>query len=234
MNSRRSWRTRGAGGSRTARSSAGQEPPGSGLGAYLQSEGTFGDFELELEARPDWRVDTGIMIRASAGGGVGIQVLCDHRPNGGIAGFYFNGTGGFLAAPFFLEGEADSGGKLLRLFPSTRPQKQAAVPLDFGCDVNDFLAKWHLNDWNHFRIRCVGELPQLTTWVNGVKVAEFNLARLQNELWQPERAREAIAPPGHIAFEVHNNSPTDLYGLDRAWRPARVCRWREYLQPPLS
>ena len=57
----------------------GQEPSGSGLGAYLVSNATFRDFELELEARPDWRVDTGIMIRASAGGGVGIQVLCDHQ-----------------------------------------------------------------------------------------------------------------------------------------------------------
>ena len=203
----------------------GQEPPGSGLGAYLVSDRTFRDFELELEARPDWRVDTGIMIRASAGGGVGIQVLCDHRPNGGIGGFYFNGTGGFLAAPFFLEGETDADGKLKRLFPSTLPQKQPAVPLNTGCDVKDFLAKWRVNEWNHFRIRCVGELPQLTTWVNGVKVAELDLAKLSHELWQPERVRATIAQPGHIAFEVHNIATNDLFGQDR-WAKGAVCRWR--------
>ena len=42
----------------------GQEPPGSGRGAYLLSDDKFGDFELELEARPDWPIDTGIMVRA--------------------------------------------------------------------------------------------------------------------------------------------------------------------------
>ena len=42
----------------------GQDPPGSGRGAYLLSDDTFGDFELELEARPDWPIDTGIMVRA--------------------------------------------------------------------------------------------------------------------------------------------------------------------------
>ncbi len=203
----------------------GQEPPGSGLGAYLVSDATFRDFELELEARPDWRVDTGIMIRASAGGGVGIQVLCDHRPGGGIGGFYFNGTGGFLAAPFFLDGEVDEAKSLKRLVPSQREQKQPAVPVDSGCDVNDFLAKWRVNEWNHFRIRCVGELPRLTTWVNGVKVAELDLAKLKHDLWKPERVRKAIAAPGHIAFEVHNNGPQDLFGEDR-WAKGAVCRWR--------
>ena len=203
----------------------GQEPPGSGLGAYLVSERAFRDFDLELEARPDWRADTGIMIRASSGGGVGIQVLCDHRPGGGIGGFYFNGTGGFLAAPFFFEGETDSDGKLKRLFPSTLPQKQPAVPLDFGGDVQDFLAKWRVNGWNHFRIRCIGELPQLTTWVNDVKVAELDLAKLKHERGQPERVRAAIAQPGHIAFEVHNIANNDLFGQDR-WSNGAVCRWR--------
>ena len=203
----------------------GQEPPGSKLGAYLVSDATFRDFELELEARPDWRVDTGIMIRASAGGGVGIQVLCDHRPNGGLGGFYFNGIGGFLAAPFFLEGETDADGKLKRLKPSALPQKQPAVPIDFGCDVKEFLAKWRVNEWNHFRIRCVGELPRLTTWVNGVKVAELDLAKLKHELWQPERVRAAIGQPGHIAFEVHSNGTQDLFGEDR-WAKGAVCRWR--------
>jgi len=203
----------------------GQEPPGSGLGAYLVTDATFRDFELELEARPDWRVDTGIMIRASAGGGVGIQVLCDHRPGGGIGGFYFNGTGGFLAAPFFLDGETDDGGKLQRLLPSARPQKQPSVPPDSGCDVNDFLKKWRVNEWNHFRIRCVGELPRLTTWVNGVKVAELDLAKLKHDLWQPEHVRAAIGQPGHLAFEVHSNAANDLYGQDR-WASGAVCRWR--------
>ena len=40
----------------------GQETPK--MGGYLVSERKFADFELELEARPDWPADTGIMVRA--------------------------------------------------------------------------------------------------------------------------------------------------------------------------
>ena len=83
----------------------GQEPPGSGRGAYLLSDEKFGDFELELEARPDWPIDTGIMVRAHELGCIGFQVLLDHRPKGGIGGFYGNNTGGFLSAPFSIDGD---------------------------------------------------------------------------------------------------------------------------------
>src|SRR5579872_1338287 len=77
--------------------SGGQDPPGSGLGSYLVSEETFSDFELQIEARPDWPADTGILVRTIPQGNVGFQVLLDHRPHGGIGGFYGNGLAGFHA-----------------------------------------------------------------------------------------------------------------------------------------
>jgi hypothetical protein len=73
----------------------GQDPPGSGVGSYLVTEETFADFELQIEARPDWPADTGVLVRTNAQGNVGIQVLIDHRPRGGIGGFYGNGLGAF-------------------------------------------------------------------------------------------------------------------------------------------
>ncbi len=41
-----------------------QDPPGSGFGGYLVSDGVYGDFELMFEARPDWPADTGVLVRA--------------------------------------------------------------------------------------------------------------------------------------------------------------------------
>ena len=93
----------------------GQEPVGSGLGAYLLSDATFGDFDLELEARPDWPVDTGIMLRAHALGGIGFQVLVDHRANGAIGGIFGNGLGNFRAAAFSIDGEEQPGFRVARL-----------------------------------------------------------------------------------------------------------------------
>ena len=61
----------------------GHEPPESQMGAYLLSEQKFADFELELDARPDWPADTGIMVRTHELGSIGFQILLDHRPKGG-------------------------------------------------------------------------------------------------------------------------------------------------------
>ncbi len=36
-----------------------QDPPGSGLGAYLVSEEKFGDFELMIDIKSDWKTDSG-------------------------------------------------------------------------------------------------------------------------------------------------------------------------------
>lgn len=37
-----------------------QDPPGCGLGSYLVSEQSFGDFELMFDAMPDWPADGAI------------------------------------------------------------------------------------------------------------------------------------------------------------------------------
>lgn len=87
--------------------SGGQDPVGSGLGAYLVSEEAFYNFELQLEARPDWPIDTGIYLRTVPTGNIGIQVLLDHRPLGGIGGYFGNGLGSFHAMEYGFIGEPD-------------------------------------------------------------------------------------------------------------------------------
>ena len=85
--------------------SGGQDPPGSGMGADPVSEEAFFNFELQLAPRPDWPIDTGIYVRTVPAGNVGIQVLLDHRPLGGIAGYFGNGLGSFHAMEYGFIGE---------------------------------------------------------------------------------------------------------------------------------
>jgi hypothetical protein len=200
----------------------GQEPAGSGLGAYLLSDETFSDFELELEARPDWPIDTGVMLRAHELGSIGFQVLLDHRPSGGIGGLYGNNTGGFLAAPFLVDGDEQPGFRVANLRPGKAdPVKLLARPT-YGATFEEFARVWHLNDWNAFRIRCVGRLPVVTTWVNGLKVFEIDTARIDIPGYDPDALFERLGRAGRVGFEVHDNGPM---GRNR-WAPGAVCRWR--------
>ncbi len=201
----------------------GQEPPGSGRGAYLLSDEKFGDFELELEARPDWPIDTGIMVRAHELGSIGFQVLLDHRPKGGIGGVYGNNTGGFLAAPFVVDGDEQPDFRVANLRPGAREPNFIKANLSHGTTFEEFARVWRLNDWNQFRIRCVGRMPVITTWINGLKIIELDTAKLDIPGHDAESIFERIGRTGHIGFEVHDNGKM---GHDR-WAPGAVCRWRK-------
>ncbi|MEM7602867.1 MAG: family 16 glycoside hydrolase [Verrucomicrobiota bacterium] len=111
----------------------GQSPAGSTLGAYLMTEEEYGDFELEYEMRPDWRTDTGVLVRQHSAGTIGFQVLCDHRPSGGIGGFFTNGLGSYLAVPFVVDGDIGENfevdnlreGKMVSKFPNAKVSNPA-------------------------------------------------------------------------------------------------------------
>jgi hypothetical protein len=203
----------------------GQEPPGSGLGAYLQTEEKFGDFELELDARPDWPIDTGIMVRQHDVGSIGFQVLLDHRPNGGIGGFYGNNTGGFLARNFAVDGDEQPGFRVANLRAGKDESGAKKLALEQGASFDEFMKVWRPDDWNHFRIRCVGRMPVISTWINGLAIAELDTAKIELEGYDPEVIFNRLGREGHIGFEVHDNGKM---GHDR-WAPGAVCRWRNIM-----
>jgi len=206
-----------------------QEEPGCGYGGYLVSDDTFADFELVLEARPDWPADTGIMLRRRPDSWEGFQVLLDHRESGGIGGFFGNGLASFSAVPFAVAARTDANGAVIGLGPddpatSVEPVTQDKIDrLSYAADVNDFLDVWRWADWNELRIRCVGALPVITTWVNGLKIAELDTAGLQVENYDPDAVLACLGHRGHLALEVHDN---DARLGDARWGVGAQCRWR--------
>ena len=206
-----------------------QQPPGSGYGGYLRTDETFADFELRFEANPDWPADTGVMVRRCRDSWEGLQVLIDHRRSGSIGGFFGNGIGSFHAVPFALDARRDVDGRPVglqaddpaRSLEPFHPAKRAM--LTRAADVDEFLTVWRWGEWNDFRVRCIGELPVTTVWVNDLLVAEIDLGRLKAENFDPAAVRAVLGRRGHIALEVHDTDP--LLGLDR-WAPSARCRWR--------
>ncbi len=208
----------------------GQEPPGSGVGGYLITNEKFADFELSLEANPDWGVDTGFLIRATGIGSQGFQVLVDHRQGGNIGSFYGNGIGGFNTRQFGFEAKKDSSGKVVGmtpvayrdLSPQPDPGKSEAT---WSAGPEAFFETWRFGEWNEIRVRCEGRSPTLATWINGEKMASLDTANMQAEGYDAEAVATLLGRAGHIALEVHHSGQSDRLGEQR-WLPGRVCRWR--------
>lgn len=201
-----------------------------GYGGYLLSDASYGDVDLALELRPDWPADTGVMLRRRADDWAGFQILVDHRPSGGIGGFFGNGLASFSAVPFAVDALLDAAGQPIGLRPddpatSVEPVTPETVGrLSHAADVDDFLAVWRWDDWNELRIRCVGgALPTLQTWINGLHVATLDTATLVAPDYDPDAVARHLGPRGRIALEVHDND--DMFGEAR-WGIGAACRWR--------
>jgi hypothetical protein len=95
--------------------------------------------------------------------------------------------------------------------------------LSYAADVDDFLKVWRWDDWNELRIRCVGAMPVITTWINGVKIAELDTATLESPNYDADAVFEVLGDRGHIALEVHDND--SMFGEAR-WGVGAQCRWR--------
>jgi hypothetical protein len=200
-----------------------------GYGGYLLSDDCFGDFELSYEAKPDWPADTGVLVRTTGLGSQGYQILLDHRKSGNIGGFYGNGIGGFHAINFCIDVKRDAAGKPCGLCvedPATTLETindEKRSLLSYKITGDEFIKLWKWNEWNQFRVRCEGEFPHLTCWINGVKCSEMDTASIKFARFDKKWVSGILSRKGHIAFEVHDNDPA--MGKAR-WAPGAKCRWR--------
>jgi hypothetical protein len=171
------------------------------------------------------------MIRRRPDSWAGLQILVDHRRSGSIGGFFGNGIASFHAVPFALDARYDDRGNAIGLGPddpatSFEPFTEAKrAMLTRAADLDEFLRVWRWDDWNEFRIRCVGALPAVTVWINDLLVAEIDLATLEAPNYDPQAVKELLGPAGRIAFEAHDNDPAPGPAEER-WAPHAACRWR--------
>ena len=193
-----------------------------GYGSWLMSDETFDDFELLVDARPDWPCDTGIYVRSTALG-QGFQILLDHRGDdtggiGGSVGFlYLRGIGNFRVCPYNFRWTVGPDGRPTDV--KLAPGSDGVTKMEFAATDEDFRRAWRMNDWNRFRIRVVGAMPRITVWINDVRICECDTAAIQHPDFNPVEAQKLIGTQGHIAFEVHD-------GPSWRWGVGKVSRWR--------
>jgi hypothetical protein len=156
-----------------------QDPPGSGNGGVLASEAVFGDFELIVEAKPDWGVDSGVFLRSTERGAC-YQVLVDYYRGGNVGGIYGEGTGGFNFRNYSFKEDRGI---------AAVTSVTGALPLPFA--PGDWPKRWRDGEYNELRCRITGNPPLIEVWLNGAYLTRF----------QDDTRR--LDDKGHIGLQVH-------------------------------
>lgn len=206
-----------------------QYPPGNREGSMLLTEQSFGDFELALDVHPAWGCDSGVFLRSTTEGQC-IQVMIDYLPGGSVGFLHGHGIGGFLSCPLKLRAKAGGGGiDVVQTYDAV--DKDGLI---YAADAAAWREAWRFDDWNTLRIRCTGQQPDITTWINDRKILEMQsstfrprpLAEVRKQNWtapsayQPEAIVKRLGTRGRIGFQVHPGN---------RWAQGGVVRFRNIL-----
>lgn len=154
-----------------------QDTPGNG--GIILTDASFGDFEVVLEMKNDFGLDSGLFLRSTEDGKAW-QAMVDYHARGNLMGIYGEGLGGKPAVSNFrFDGAVD------------RIQVLTNAPVAFPMLPESWPYFWRHGQWNELRARIVGNPPTITTWINGVRIMEWR----ETELRHPAR--------GAIALQVH-------------------------------
>ena len=170
-----------------------QDRPGNG-GIVITDE-HFGNFEVELEMNNDYGPDSGLFLRSNEKGQA-YQAMIDYHNNGNLMGVYGEGIGGFVARSFTTLETPDK----------IRVEPYPPFPLPFS--VERWPKLWKHGRWNKLKARITGNPPVIHTWINRVKIME----------WQDSQKR--LPDSGGIALQVHGGG--DLRGQYVRYRKIRV------------
>lgn len=195
-----------------------QDPPGSGNGGIFLTDEKFGDFELELEMRPDYGPDTGVFFRCTDEGH-GFQMYVDYHDGGNVGHLRGEMPGAFAMKPFQIFSLSGRKGepKGFRTTVDPRAEKWPKGVYDYSCSAEQWIKAWRLEGWNKARIRCAGKYPQITTWINDLRVCHWNGETCPLPEYDKEKVFGILGREGSIGLQIHGG---------KGWPTGKVCRWR--------
>ena len=196
-----------------------QDPPGSGNGGILLTDKKYGDFELLIDLKPDWGVCSGLFLRSTDEGKC-LQMMVDYHERGNVGHVYGEGVGGFNNRPFEIFG-VYSDKQLTAL--TAKPNKNT-LPAAYSISGDDWIKAWKVNDWNTAKVRVVGNPALMTTWINGVKVSEFDGNTYEGKGYDKAKVSATLGSEGSIAVQVHGG---------KSWPDGAKCRWKNIRIKPL-
>jgi hypothetical protein len=171
-----------------------------GQGGMLVTDTKYRNFELTLEAKPDWGCDSGIFFRATESGAA-YQITMDYLGTG-------NGNLGRLIGEGGISlGGGRGRGNVATAADPTSGRNTAAG--NTAATPSAASQAWKREDWNLIRVRVEGVAPKVTVWIND---------QLVNEQQDTENHAPDGMVEGPIVLQVHG-------GTER-WVPGGFWRWR--------
>lgn len=199
-----------------------QDPPGSGNGGILLTDRKFGDFELLIDIKPDWGICSGLFLRGNDKGQC-LQMMVDYHDAGNVGQLYGEGLKGFNTRTFDINGKLE-GDKLVG-FTTDKHRPAAEVGLVSACEPEAWVKAWNIYDWNTARIIVEGKYPHITTYLNDLKVCEFDGGQSTTPQYDKDHVLEQLGPEGSIAVQVHGG---------KSWPTGAKCRWKNIKIKPLG
>ena len=152
-----------------------------GNGGIIITDEPYGDFEVKLEMKNDFGPDSGLFLRSTEDGKAW-QAMIDYHAGGNLMGIYGEGLGGKPSVRNYSFKD-----KVTEIDPT--PRGEPPTPLPVLPEAWAYF--WRHGQWNELRARIVNNPPHITTWINGVKIME----------WQEKEIRHPAT--GGIALQVH-------------------------------
>jgi hypothetical protein len=175
-----------------------QDEPGNG--GIIVTDKKYKNFEVVLEMKNDFGLDSGLFLRSTEDGKA-YQAMIDYYDKGNLMGIYGEGLGGFHYRNFSFVGSPD------KITADVKGKDKGPTPLPVSPEK--WAAFWKHGEWNELKARIVGNPPTITTWIKGVKFME----------WTDDKKR---LDEGGIALQVHGGAPDRFFGKTVRYRNIRV------------
>jgi Domain of Unknown Function (DUF1080) len=154
-----------------------QDEPGNG--GIIITDAHYKDFEVALEMKNDFGLDSGLFLRSTEDGKA-YQALIDYYEGGNLMGLYGEGLNpGFHFRNYTF----------LKTPDKIKAEEKPIFPLPVSPEK--WPTFWKDGEWNELKARIVGNPPTITTWIKGVQFME----------WTDKEKR--LPDGGGIALQVH-------------------------------
>ncbi len=185
-----------------------QDEPGNG--GIIVTDKKYKNFEVVLEMKNDFGLDSGLFLRSTEAGNA-YQAMIDYYEGGNLMGIYGEGLGGFHFRNYSFLDSPD------KITADIKGKDKAATPLPVAPEK--WPTFWKKGEWNELKASIQGNPPTIKTYINGVKFMDWTddqkrLIDVKNKIFLPD--------DGGIALQVHGGAPERFFGKSVRYRNIRV------------